>query len=100
MHDSLLPLSDWILQVREATSSNRMSVGFIGAGQLAHALVKGFTAAGEATFFFVTDVKSYSSDFGLNNNKKCLHGYFLNALSIVIYLKLLFFFLQFFCSMY
>lgn len=24
-----------------------MSVGFIGAGQLAHALVKGFTAAGE-----------------------------------------------------
>jgi len=23
-----------------------MSVGFIGAGQLAHALVKGFTAAG------------------------------------------------------
>lgn len=25
----------------------RMSVGFIGAGQLAHALVKGFTAAGE-----------------------------------------------------
>ena len=31
----------------EATSSYRMSVGFIGAGQLAHALVKGFTAAGE-----------------------------------------------------
>lgn len=25
----------------------RMSVGFIGAGQLAHALVKGFTAAGQ-----------------------------------------------------
>lgn len=25
-----------------------MSVGFIGAGQLAHALVKGFTAAGTA----------------------------------------------------
>lgn len=24
-----------------------MSVGFIGAGQLAHALVRGFTAAGE-----------------------------------------------------
>lgn len=24
-----------------------MSVGFIGAGQLAHALVKGFTAAGD-----------------------------------------------------
>lgn len=34
-------------QGREATSSHRMSVGFIGAGQLAHALVKGFTAAGE-----------------------------------------------------
>ncbi|XP_078022225.1 pyrroline-5-carboxylate reductase 1b isoform X2 [Epinephelus lanceolatus] len=32
--------------VRDATSSHRMSVGFIGAGQLAHALVKGFTAAG------------------------------------------------------
>lgn len=30
-----------------------MSVGFIGAGQLAHALVKGFTAAGEASFFAV-----------------------------------------------
>uniref|UniRef100_A0A3Q3EJU5 Pyrroline-5-carboxylate reductase catalytic N-terminal domain-containing protein n=1 Tax=Labrus bergylta TaxID=56723 RepID=A0A3Q3EJU5_9LABR len=27
-----------------------MSVGFIGAGQLAHALVKGFTAAGKVTF--------------------------------------------------
>lgn len=53
MHDSLLPLPDWTLQVREATSSNRMSVGFIGAGQLAHALVKGFTAAGEAPFFFI-----------------------------------------------
>ncbi|XP_027872952.1 pyrroline-5-carboxylate reductase 1b isoform X2 [Xiphophorus couchianus] len=32
--------------VLNATSSVRMSVGFIGAGQLAHALVKGFTAAG------------------------------------------------------
>lgn len=32
---------------REATSSHSMSVGFIGAGQLAHALVKGFTAAGK-----------------------------------------------------
>lgn len=73
MHDSLLPLSDWISQVREATSSNRMSVGFIGAGQLAHALVKGFTAAGEGHFLYcatfclelnpkVTDVKSYTSD--------------------------------------
>lgn len=30
-----------------------MSVGFIGAGQLAHALVKGFTAAGKATFLIV-----------------------------------------------
>lgn len=30
-----------------------MSVGFIGAGQLAHALVKGFTAAGEATLFIL-----------------------------------------------
>lgn len=39
------PLS--ALTGREATSSHRMSVGFIGAGQLAHALVKGFTAAGE-----------------------------------------------------
>lgn len=28
-----------------------MSVGFIGAGQLAHALVKGFTAAGEDALF-------------------------------------------------
>ena len=28
-------------------SSIKMSVGFIGAGQLAHALVKGFTAAGK-----------------------------------------------------
>lgn len=54
MHDRLQQLSDWLLQVQEATSSNRrMSVGFIGAGQLAHALVKGFTAAGEATFFLV-----------------------------------------------
>lgn len=35
----------------EATSSSRMSVGFIGAGQLAHALVKGFTAAGEDILF-------------------------------------------------
>lgn len=47
-------------QVREATSSTRMSVGFIGAGQLAHALVKGFTAAGEdsclCTESSVTDV--------------------------------------------
>lgn len=46
-------LSEWwffFLQDRKATSSHRMSVGFIGAGQLAHALVKGFTAAGEATF--------------------------------------------------
>lgn len=50
MHDSL---SDWFLQIKEAASSNRMSVGFIGAGQLAHALVKGFTAAGEATFFIM-----------------------------------------------
>lgn len=51
----------WLLQVRGATSSNRMSVGFIGAGQLAHALVKGFTAAGKATFsnlcLEVSDVK-------------------------------------------
>lgn len=59
---SLLPLSGWIFffQVREATSSTRMSVGFIGAGQLAHALVKGFTAAGEdsclCTQSSVTDV--------------------------------------------
>lgn len=35
-----------------------MSVGFIGAGQLAHALVKGFTAAGKGLcshfcFFFI-----------------------------------------------
>uniref|UniRef100_A0AAR2IWQ2 pyrroline-5-carboxylate reductase n=1 Tax=Pygocentrus nattereri TaxID=42514 RepID=A0AAR2IWQ2_PYGNA len=30
----------------KASGINRMSVGFIGAGQLAHALVKGFTAAG------------------------------------------------------
>lgn len=29
-----------------------MSVGFIGAGQLAHALVKGFTAAGEMDIRF------------------------------------------------
>lgn len=29
----------------------RMSVGFIGAGQLAHALVKGFTAAGKGPLF-------------------------------------------------
>lgn len=51
----------WLLQVKGATSSNRMSVGFIGAGQLAHALVKGFTAAGKATFsnlcLEVSDVK-------------------------------------------
>lgn len=29
------------------THTGRMSVGFIGAGQVAHALVRGFTAAGE-----------------------------------------------------
>lgn len=50
----------FFFQVREATSSTRMSVGFIGAGQLAHALVKGFTAAGEdsclCTQSNVTDV--------------------------------------------
>lgn len=28
-------------------STQRMSVGFIGAGQLTHALVRGFTAAGQ-----------------------------------------------------
>uniref|UniRef100_A0A8P4G5X7 pyrroline-5-carboxylate reductase n=1 Tax=Dicentrarchus labrax TaxID=13489 RepID=A0A8P4G5X7_DICLA len=32
--------------VDSAVISGRMSVGFIGAGQLAHALVRGFTAAG------------------------------------------------------
>lgn len=40
----------WLfLQVGGEPSSDRMSVGFIGAGQLAHALVKGFMAAGDAS---------------------------------------------------
>ena len=51
------------LQEREATSSDRMSVGFIGAGQLAHALVKGFTAAGMATFFLVQAWQCTESNF-------------------------------------
>lgn len=47
----LIFFSDIFFQGTETTSSDRMSVGFIGAGQLAHALVKGFTAAGEAAVF-------------------------------------------------
>lgn len=63
MHGPLQQFSDFILQEGEATSSDRMSVGFIGAGQLAHALVKGFTAAGEATFFIVLNLTSLMTNY-------------------------------------
>lgn len=66
-----------------------MSVGFIGAGQLAHALVKGFTAAGEATFFVVqplawteskvTDVTSYITDFGLDKDKNAVKALYIGT---------------------
>lgn len=76
MCDSQLPRSVRVLQDKEATSANRMSVGFIGAGQLAHALVKGFTAAGEDTLLcnvcLVLDPKSlmlnHARLFLLKNN--------------------------------